>query len=149
MRDLDKNEASRLQALVFVQFTRQLVYYQASRGRHSSIENPPGSVSWDLDIMQDMIRAGKMKCVDTDLCCWDAKDPVSGHYYNKTMRFASTFDMKPLRRRCPRNHEHERIQGSVSEGPFKGRYRSAISGQYPLPFCDAWTSLVQRQILTA
>ena len=147
IRDLDKNEATRLEALVFIQFSRQVVYYQASRWRHSSIENPRDSVSWDLDIVKDMICAGGMEYVDVHLCPWGAKDPSSGLFYNKAMRFASTFNMKPLIRRCPRNHEHEPIKGVVRDGPFKGRHRSALSGQYPLPLCDAWTSLAQQQIL--
>ena len=37
-RDLDLNEQARIEALVFVVFSRQLVCYQASRRRHSSIE---------------------------------------------------------------------------------------------------------------
>ena len=147
IRDLDKNEVDRMESLLYITFSRQLVYYQASRWRHSSIENPRDSVSWDLDVVEDMICAGGMECIDMHLCPCGAKDPSSGLFYNKAMRFASTFNMKPLIRRCPRNHKHEPIKGVVRDGPFKGRHRSALSGQYPLPLCDAWTSLAQQQIL--
>ena len=91
VRDLERNEESRLEALVYIIFSRQLVYYQASRWRHSSIENPPGSVAWDLDIVQDMVHAGKMQCVQTDVCAWGSKDPVSGRFYHKSMKLACTF----------------------------------------------------------
>ena len=77
MRDLARNEASRLEALLYIIFSRQLVYYQVSRRRHSSIENPPGSVAWDLDIVQDMVCAGKMECVQMHLCAWESNDAVS------------------------------------------------------------------------
>ena len=127
-------------------FSRQLVYYQASRWRHSSIENPQGSVAWSLDIVQDMIHASKMSYVDTDLCAWGAKDPCSGKFYHKTMRLACTFNVESLMRRCQKDHEHEIVQGVLRGGPFKGRSRSAISGQYPLPLCDAWASLAKRFI---
>ena len=70
IRDLDKNEATSLEALVFIQFSRQVVYYQASCCRHSSIEIPRDSVSWNLDIVKDMICAGGMACVFMDLCPW-------------------------------------------------------------------------------
>ena len=99
-----------------------------------------------LDIVQDMMHASKMSYVDTDLCAWGAKDPCSGKFYHKTMRFACTFNMESLMRRCQNDHEHELVQGVIREGPFKGRSRSAISGQYPLPLCDAWASLAKRFI---
>ena len=146
IRDLDKNEMDRMESLLYITCSRQLVYYQASRWRHSSIENPQGSVAWDLDIVQDMIHASKMSYVDTDLCAWGAKDPCSGKFYYKTMRFACTFNMESLMHRCQKDHEHEIVQGAIREGPFKGRSRSAISGQYPLPLCDAWASLAKRFI---
>ena len=146
IRDLDKNEVDRMESLLYITFSRQLVYYQASRWRHSSIENPQGSVAWSLDIVQDMIHASKMSYVDTDLCAWGAKDPCSGKFYHKTMRLACTFNVESLMRRCQKDHEHEIVQGVLRGGPFKGRSRSAISGQYPLPLCDAWASLAKRFI---
>lgn len=146
-RDLDRNERARKEALVFIIFARQIVLYQASRRRHSSIENPPRSVSWDLDIVKDMIREASMALVEMDLCTWGATDPGSGLHYHKTMRFACTFDMKPLARRCPTNHEHEAIKGVVSQGPLKGRSRSSLSGRYPLPLCIAWASLAKSSII--
>ena len=146
IRDLDKNEMDRrrMESLLYITFSRQLVYYQVSRWRHSSIDNPQGSQAWDLDIVQDMIHASKISIVDTDLRAWGAKDPCSGKLYNKTMRFACTFNMESLTRRCQKDHEHERARGVIPEGPLKGRSRSAISGQYPLPLCDAWASLAKK-----
>ena len=94
IRDLDKNEMDRMESLLYITTSRQLVYYQASRWRHSSIENPQGSVAWALDIVQDMIRASKMSYVDTDLCAWGAKDPCSGKFYHKTMRLACMFNVE-------------------------------------------------------
>ena len=142
----NKNEMDRMESLLHITCSRQLVYYQASRWRHPSIENPQCSLAWSLDIVQDMIRASKMSCVDTDLCAWGAKDPCSRKFYHKTVRLACTFDVESLMRKCPKDHEHEIIQGAIRQGPFKGRTRSAISGQYPLPLCDAWASLAKRFI---
>ena len=146
IRDLDTNEVDRMESLLYITFSRQLVYYQASRWRHSSIENPQGSLAWSLDIVQDMIKASKMSYVDMDLCAWGAIDPCSGKFYHKTMRLACTFNVESLMRRCPKDHEHEIVQGKLKGSPFKGRTRSAISGQYPLPLCDAWASLAKRLI---
>ena len=145
-RDLERNEESRLEALVYIMFSRQLVYYQASRRRHSSIENPPGSVAWDLDIVQDMVHAGKMQCVQTNVCAWGSKDPVSGRFYHKLLKMACTFNIMSSMRNCPGDHAHEHVQGTIREGHFKGRTRSALSGRYPLSMCDAWASAARQQI---
>ena len=146
IRDLDKNEMGRMESLLYITFSRQLVYYQASRWRHSSIENPQGSVDWDLDIVQDMIHASKMHSVVTELCAWGAKGPCSSKFFHKTLRSACTFNIESLRHKCPEDHEQEIVQGHIREGPFKGSKRSLFSGQYPLPLCDAWASLAKRFI---
>ena len=82
-RDLYRNEQARLEALVFVAFSRQLVCYQASRWRHSSIENPPRSVLWGLDIVQDTMGKAKLTRINTHLCAWGAKDPDNGKLHGK------------------------------------------------------------------
>ena len=108
-RDLDANEKLRLAALAFIMFARQCVHYQASRGRHASLENHTCSQTWNLDVVRDMISSSSMGCVKTDLCMWGSKDPWSGKYYHKRVQFASTFNMLPLACKCPGNHEHEPI----------------------------------------
>ena len=149
VRDLERNEESRLEALVYIIFSRQLVYYQASRRRHSSIENPPGSVTWDLDIVQDMVHAGKMQCVRTDSCAWGSKDPVSGRFYRSSMKLACTFNIISLERKCPGYHEHEKVCGTIRKGLFKGMARSALSGRYPFSMCDTWASAARQQIVSS
>ena len=101
--------------------SRQLVYFRPSRWQHSSIENPLGSVAWDLDVVQDMLQDSKMRYVDTDLCAWGAKDPCSDKFYSKTMQFACTFNVESLMRRCPTDHEHEPVQGVIREGTIQGQ----------------------------
>ena len=149
VRDLERNEGSRLEALVYIIFSRQLVYYQASRRRHSSIENPSESLAWDLDIVQDMVHAGKMQCVRTDSCAWGSKDPVSGSFYRSSMKLACTFNIMSLERKCPGDHEHEKVWGHIRKGLFKGMARSALSGRYPLSMCDAWASAARQQIVSS
>ena len=148
-RDLERNEESRLEALVYIICSRQLVYYQASCRRHSSIENPPDSVAWNLDVVQDMVHAGKMQCVMTHGCAWGSKDPVSGSFYRSSMKLACTFNIISLERKCPGDHEHEKVWGHIRKGPFKGMARSALSGRYPLSMCDAWASAARQQIVSS
>ena len=134
IRDLSKNEMDRMESLLYIAFSRQLVYYQVSQRRHSSIENPRSSVAWDLDIVQDMIHASKMGIVDTDICAWGSKDPSNGKFFQQTQRIASTFNVKSLIRRCNKDHEHQHVCG---------RLRSWL---FPLPLCDAWASLAKNHI---
>ena len=146
IRDLDANEQTRLESLAFIVFARQVVHYQSSRWRHASLENPSGSQAWNLDVVQDTISFSKMSWVKTELCAWGAKDPCSGKHYQKCMKFSSTFNMGPLACKCPKNHEHEPVQGTISAGPCKGKRRSTISGQYPLPLCKAWVECAKSKI---
>ena len=133
------NEKDSLESLLYITFSRQLVYYQASRWRHSSIVSPQESVVWDLDIVHDMIRASKMSYVDIDLCAWGAKDQCSGMFYKKTFKFACTFDMSSLMRRCQEDHRHHNMKN-------KSRVWRSAFRQLPLQLCDAWASLASRCI---
>ena len=110
-----------MELLLYIAFSRQLVYYQASRWRHSSIENPQGSVAWDFDIVQDMIHASKMSYTDTDLCAWGAKDPCSGKFYHNTMRFACTFSLESLMRRCQKRSRTRGCSRRYKRGPIQGQ----------------------------
>ena len=117
IRDLDANEQLRLEALAFIVFARQCVHYQSSRWRHASLENPARSQAWNLDVVRDMISSSSLGCVQTDLCMWGLKDPLSGKYYQKCLQFVSTFNMAPLACKCrPGNHEHEEISGAIPVG---------------------------------
>ena len=113
----ESNEASRLDSLLKIVFARQIAYFQASRRRQVSIQNPSGCLSWDLDIVQEIITSWHMHCVDIDLCCWGAMDPGSGLLYKKRMRFASTFSMSCLCRKFDRNHKRQVTSGHVGVGP--------------------------------
>ena len=119
-QDIVRNEQTRMQELVFIVFSRQVVTWQASRGRHVSIENPPRCRSWALDTTQDTVEVGKLSFVEFDGCAWGMVDPGSGLFHKRAMRIASTVDLSALRRVCDRQHEHERIQGSVASGARKG-----------------------------
>ncbi len=106
-----------------------------------SIENPMSSMSWKLDIVEDMIRLGSLRAVDSDCCSWGLKDLGNGLAYKKGVRLACSFDIAELGRKCPKNHEHQVIRGPVDQGPRRGEYRSKISGEYPHAVCQAWATL--------
>ena len=145
-QDVSINEETRLQELVFIAFSRQVVKWQASRWQHVSIENPPRCFSWALDITQDMVDVGRLAFVDFHGCAWGMVDPGSGLPYKKPMRIACTVDLSMLRRRCNKQHEHQRAEGCVASGERKGTRRSQVSGEYPLELCHAWVACMRAAV---
>ena len=139
--DPTANETTRLEQLVFIRFAHQVTHFQISRGRHVSVENPPRSRSWSLDIVQDILAVGRLQKMNTDMCQWGCRDPVSGRYHKKGMTIASSFGIECLSRKCHGDeHDHERIVGRISLGPMKGIARTTLSGKYPALFCEAWVA---------
>ena len=114
-----KDEAKRLEQLVFIVFARQVVHFQISRNRHVSIENPMTSMSWKLDIVEDMSEFGSLRVVETDFCSWGLRDLGNGLAYKKGVRLPCS-DIAELGRRCSKNHEHQLIRGSVQQGTRQG-----------------------------
>ena len=109
IRHLDKSDMECMGSLLYNTFSRHLVYYQGSHGRHSSIDNPQGSMAWDLDIVQEMTHASKMSYVDVDLCAWagkECKDPCK--FYNKTMD--AQVPKRSRTRDCSRRYKRAPIQ---------------------------------------
>jgi hypothetical protein len=143
----DMNEHTRLEQMVFIRFAQQIQEFQYSRGRYVSVENPPRSRTWELDIVQNMLAAGSMVKTTIDMCQWGSRDPESGLLYKKPMVIASSFDIQCLSRKCHGDeHDHQRIGGRVSSGPMKGYARSALSGKYPPAFCEAWVTRARQCI---
>ena len=145
-RDIDRNEQSRLESLAFIAFSWQIVQWQASRGQHVSIENPPRCRSWALDLTQDMVNMGQLRYVEFDACAWGMVDPGNGLAYKKAMRIASTVDLSCLQRRCDGRHSHQTVQGCVECGARKGTQRSQISGEYPMSLCHVWVSCMKAAV---
>ena len=140
-----RNEETRLRELVHVVFAMQIFKYQVAHGRHASIENPPASRAWDLDIVRQVVPTSSM--VAFDCCCWGASDPGNGLPFKKPMSIASTVHLASLSRRCQGRHSlHQRAEGHVRSGLRKGASRATISGEYPVDLCRAWCEIVHAAI---
>ena len=156
-RNATEEENLRTEALMHLIFSLQICQYQASRGRFCSFEQPPGAASWELDIVQDMLRGDLMSIMPAiggmhyrpmrvfkfDSCAWGHIDPGNGMPYKKAQRFASNGDMASLCRKCSRQHVHQIVEGVVSGGPRHGARRSVVAGEYPMDFCMAWARVIK------
>jgi len=142
-RTPEADEQSRLESLAFVIFTRQVVLYQHGQGRHASFEQPPKCISWDLDIVIDMMSAGNMNKIVTDLCRWGLADPGNGLPFKKAVAICSTAKLSDLIRRCSKMHAvHQRVHQTVQSGDRKGTFRTKLSGEYPPALCSEWVRIM-------
>ena len=132
----------RLEALVHVRFSSQVLRWQCDRGAAGSLEQPPACHSYELSWIVNLISSASLMPYRFDSCAWEHRDPVSGLPYKKPQRFNANRDISSICRRCQCNGEHERVQGRVASGPCKGMCRSTISGAYPLAMCEAWAQVV-------
>jgi hypothetical protein len=140
-----RNEETRLRELAHVVFAMQIFKYQVAHGRHASIENPPRSRAWDLDIVRQVVPSSLT--VTFDCCCWGACDPGNALPYKKPMSIASTVPLASLSRRCQGRHsQHQRVEGRVRSGLRKGASRATVSGEYPVDLCRAWCEIVRAAI---
>ena len=91
-----------------------LCEYQASRGRHFSMEHPQSSLAWKQSELLPMLRLTKP--VDFEMCAFNLKLPKSSDLIRQstTLRSTSLELLISLRnKRCKGLHRHQRIQGSV------------------------------------
>ena len=140
------NERLRLKALAFLVFSLQVCNFQRQHQRYWSLEQPPHCVSWNLDIVKEFTErelAAGNAALKFDSCAWGHKDPGNGKPFLKRQCFASNAQLVGLHRRCscsPRVHQV--VEGTVESGSRKGERRSAISGEYPVEFCNAFAGVV-------
>ena len=140
------NERLRLKALAFLVFSLQVCNFQRQHQRYWSLEQPPHCASWDLDIVKEFTErelAAGNAALKFDSCAWGHKDPGNGKPFRKRQCFASNAQLVGLHRRCscsPRVHQV--VEGAVESGSRKGERRSAISGEYPVEFCNAFAGVV-------
>ena len=91
-----------------------LCEYQASRGRHFSMEHPQTSLAWKQSELLPMLRLTKP--VDFEMCAFNLKLPKSSDLIRKSTTLRSTsleLHISLRNKRCKGLHRHQRIQGSV------------------------------------
>ena len=137
-----EQERYRIEALAFLVFSIQICRHQVQQKRHCSLEQPPTSSSWKLDIMNQCVSQLGLCRVITDSCPWGHQDPGSHRPYRKPQCFVSSVEMSRLARQCQCRTAHQRIECCVRGGIRHGERRSKVSGEYPERFCVAWMELV-------
>ena len=142
-RPEEADEATRLESLAYIVFSKQVLEYQIDQGRYASFEQPPQCMSWQLEIVKGMMNYGghlmDRTYITTDGCCWGAVDPGNGLPYKKAFGFwANVADLSSVAVHCQGRHPaHQTVHQNVATGPRAGERRTTVSGEYPEMMCSA------------
>ena len=126
-----KRETSRK----LLKFSAQVSLKRQKRGRATLGENPLTSLAWKEDPIIDGF--GDFPQGICDQCQYGLKHPENRMPLKKATRFVGQEEIvAELRKRCPGNHEHFPIEGSVrtKDGTIS---LSSWAGGYPVPLCRA------------
>ena len=157
------DEDFRLKVLVHIVFSVQVCYHQMRQKHWFSLEHPPTSASWKLDLVRESVASGTTQTGPTvvasgtsqlglmtkvekyifDSCRWGHEDPGNGNLYRKRQCFASNADLSSLCLRCVCCVRHQVVEGTIDAGPRKGTRHALVAGEYPWAFCVAWADIIK------
>ena len=118
-----------------LKFSAQVALKRQKRGRATLGENPLTSLAWNEEPIIDGF--GDFPEGICDQCQYGLKHPENKMPLKKATRFVGQEEIvAELRKRCPGNHEHFPIEGSVrtKDGTIS---LSSWAGGYPIPLCRA------------
>lgn len=108
-----------------VQWVASLIEHRLQRGREVLVENPWGSMMWQLRCMDHLISKAPCNSITgealelqrTDQCMYGLKDETTGRAHEKaTGLLLSSASMKQaLDRRCDGQHVHEHLAGGKTK----------------------------------
>ena len=128
--------ARRVEARKLLRFTRRVTLWQARSGRAILGENPLLSLAWkEPDIIDAFGHLDEAIC---DQCQYGLRHPENGMPIKKPTRFVGQAEVvSELHHRCPGDHQHHQIEGTVKTSAYGRISLSSWAGGYPLPLCRA------------
>ena len=151
LQSWDELQNRRLVHLEQVALGIVLLRYQRENGHHLHWEQPQSSLMFKLPYMSELYHY--TKAIDIDMCvAGDLKDPHNGKPIKKGLTIMTTSEklsqsLKGLR--CPGNHDHQIIEGSVVVNGHRLN-RSAFTERYPRRFARKVANLLcSRQLVIA
>jgi len=120
-RDLqEKREADRPLLL----FTEEVVHWQEARGRAVGSESPDRAASWKEPPMVAAFSSEGMSSARCDMCAHGKRRPDTGEHVRKPTMVKGTPEVcSEVECRCPGNHSHAPIEGSM-RAEVDGKLRS-------------------------
>ena len=143
LQDLSKHKNNKgllkklYQGRFLSRFDMDIAQDQLDRGELFVFEHPQRAKSWH-DRVQEIGDQEGVIHEDLDQCAYGLKNRIRRKYHQKTTGIMTNSPeiAQKLKRRCPHDHEHEHILGSVrlSEG---WRSRSSLAQEYPKGLVNA------------
>ena len=115
LRLFDKIESERQRQRIHIELCAKLCRFQKDRNRHFCLEQPLSSQMPTVEDFQD-IHKNTVKA-SFDMCAFGLKIPGTDRFLRKSSMVYTTDDDLACvleKFRCPHNHEHQPIAGSVS-----------------------------------
>eukprot|EP00435_Cladocopium_sp_Y103_P057834 s201_g20.t1 len=126
----------RITSLKLLKFSAQVSMKRQRFGRAILGENPLPSLAWKQDDIIDGF--GSLPEGICDQCQYGLRHPECGMPLKKSTRFAGQEEIvAELRKRCPGDHEHFPIEGTVKTQDHGTISLSSWAGGYPIPLCRA------------
>eukprot|EP00438_Fugacium_kawagutii_P035161 Skav230715 [mRNA] locus=scaffold715:187686:188705:- [translate_table: standard] len=122
-------------ALGHFEFTVHILREQDSDGRCGSMEQPKGAGSWRCRGWTELEESGHFQKYLYDSCAYGLCDEF-GQPLLKPGGIGANADLSVLERYCSCVVPHGQVQGTVQQGPYKGRKRSEVAGQYTTQWCQ-------------
>jgi hypothetical protein len=136
--------ALREEAILHLQFSMHLMWFQNEAGHGASFEQPEHCGSWQTPYWPALQQVGFEK-TGFDMCVYGLVDE-HGAPLKKSGGIAANRPLDGLCWRCTCQQEHGVVEGSVSVGPDKGKRRSEVAARYPEQLCVAWARLIFRAV---
>jgi hypothetical protein len=130
-------------ACQMVKFAMKVAMYQLENGKYFYFEHPWSATSWPLPCIQAVLRKPQVSLAQIDLCAYGLRSPRNLPMKKGTgIMHNMPALQKFLEKQCPRDHQHDRIEGSIN-----GVACSRWAQHYPAGLCKALSSGIQDQIL--
>ncbi len=121
-------------------FTVRMLTLCQSHHVEWSLENPASSRLFDWSPLRTFFQKYARCNFVLDMCAYGAP-------YRKSTRIVSSYGpLVHLACRCPGNHQHEHLQGTVQvviDGRTQRVWRSTLASSYPPQLCTAWAEVLQ------
>ena len=138
-------------AVAAVAWYVRLVRKRVRKRRAGSMESPKGASTWSLKDVVEFFGVAKSPergayFAEPHFCAYGMQEPGDPtKFWKKAVVLAATYpEILEVDDKCPGDHEHQEVRGSVKlpGGHWVGRGK--LSASYPLAACVAWGRAIAR-----
>ena len=140
LKDFKKARRKEAVGVALALFSACVIRECLAAGIHFSLENPQTSRLWDFGPIRDLFLDKRICFFTFHMCAWGAP------YKKPTSILADLHSLLSLACRCPGDHVHEQLRGTMVtfvNGKRSTCNRTSAAGAYPATLCTAWAQLLR------